>query len=186
MKNLRKPKSRAEWRKWLQKNFDKEKEAWVVSPKLSAGKKRIPYNDLVEEALCFGWIDSVNKTLNKDHTMQRFSPRRNNSPFSQPNKERLRHLLEKKLVHPSLRASAEKIVKQKFEFPKDILKEIKKDSIAWKNYQKFSDTYKRIRIAYIDGARKRPEELEKRLKNFITKTRENKLIAGYGGVGIYY
>lgn len=71
-------------------------------------------------------------------------------------------------------------------FQKDIISRIKKDKEAWKNYQSFSDSYKRIRIAYIDAARKRPEEFEKRLNNFINKTKENKIITGYGGTDKYY
>ena len=59
---------------------------------------------------------------------------------------------------------------------KDIIARLKEDKTVWNNYQLFSDTYKRIRIAYIEAARKRPEEFEKRLNNFINKTRENKRI----------
>ncbi|MDE6766935.1 MAG: YdeI/OmpD-associated family protein, partial [Eubacterium sp.] len=57
---------------------------------------------------------------------------------------------------------------------------------VWKNYEKFPNAYKRIRIAYIDAARKRPLEFKKRLENFISKTRENKLIKGFGGIEKYY
>mgnify|MGYP000052562622 CR=1 FL=1 len=57
---------------------------------------------------------------------------------------------------------------------------------VWKNYQSFSEAYKRIRIAYIEAARKRPEEFEKRLNNFISKTKENKIIVGFGGIEKYY
>ena len=84
-----------------------------------------------------------------------------------------------------MKATVAKVLQEKFVFPSDILNEIKKEKDAWKNYQKFSDTYKRIRIAYINGARKRPEEFEKRLKNFIKKTKENKMI-GFGGIEKYY
>lgn len=59
---------------------------------------------------------------------------------------------------------------------------LKEDEIAWKNYRHFSDAYKRIRIAYIEAARKRPEEFEKRLNNFICKVKENKMITGFGGI----
>ena len=74
----------------------------------------------------------------------------------------------------------------KFIFPKDIIKAIKKDAQAWANYQSFSDSYKRIRVAYIDAARDRPSEFEKRLNYFINMTRQNKLISGHGGVDKYY
>ena len=69
--------------------------------------------------------------------------------------------------------------------PPDIIDKIKSDKIAWENYQEFSPSYKRIRVAYIDGARKRPEEFRKRLANFIAKTRKNKQI-GFGGIEKYY
>ena len=68
----------------------------------------------------------------------------------------------------------------------EILDEIRREEQAWENYPKFAEPYKRIRVAYIDAARKRPAEFEKRLDNFIKKTRENKLIVGYGGIEKYY
>lgn len=73
-----------------------------------------------------------------------------------------------------------------FNFPEDIIDELKKDETVWENYQKFSDSYKRIRVAYIDAARNRHEEFQKRLNSFMDKTRRNKLIVGYGGIEKYY
>lgn len=69
---------------------------------------------------------------------------------------------------------------------KDIIARLKEDKTVWNNYQLFSDTYKRIQIAYIEAARKRPEEFEKRLNNFICKVKENKMITGFGGIEKYY
>ena len=69
---------------------------------------------------------------------------------------------------------------------KDIIARLKEDKTVWNNYQLFSDTYKRIRIAYIEAARKRPEKFEKRLNNFICKVKENKMITGFGGIEKYY
>lgn len=71
-------------------------------------------------------------------------------------------------------------------FPRDILDALQKDEEAWQNYQQFSEPYKRIRIAYIDAARKRPSEFQKRLDSFIGKTKKNRLIVGYGGIEKYY
>ena len=71
-------------------------------------------------------------------------------------------------------------------FPEDILELLRQDESVWENYQRFSEPYKRIRIAYIEAARKRPEEFQKRLNSFIEKTRRNKLIMGYGGIEKYY
>ena len=176
---------RKKWRECLKNNFDKEKEIWLVFPKKFSNKPRIQYNDAVEEALCFGWIDSTAKTLDKENTVQRFSPRNPKSNYSQANKERLKWLASKKMLHPSIQDAVKDILKEKYIFPADILDEIKKDKCTWKNYKKFSDTYKRIRIAYIDAARKRPEEFKKRLMNFIAKTGKNKQI-GFGGIDKYY
>ena len=90
------------------------------------------------------------------------------------------------MIHPKVRPYVEGVIIAPFVFPEDILEEIRRDDVAWKNYQSFSEPYKRILIAYINAARKRPEEFRKRLKNFILKTRDNRLIVGYGGVDKYY
>ena len=177
--------TRAEWREWLERNFDKEKEIWLAYPNKSSGKPRILYNDAVEEALCFGWIDSTVKKFDENSSVQRFSPRNLKSRFSQANKERLRWLMQKNMIHPSIRDTAKKALKEKFVFPSDIINAVKSDKAVWKKYQKLSPSYKRIRIAYIDAGRKRPEEFKKRLKNFIEKTRRNKQI-GFGGIEKYY
>jgi uncharacterized protein YdeI (YjbR/CyaY-like superfamily) len=177
--------NRKDWCEWLEKNFDKEKEVWLVFPKKASGKPRISYNDAVEEALCFGWIDSRVKTLDKESFVQRFSPRNPKSGFSQANKERLKWLLKENLLHPFMEDTARKVLAESFVFPPDILSALRNDKVVWKNYQNFSSAYKRIRIAYIDVARNRPEEFRKRLANFIKKTKENKQI-GFGGIEKYY
>lgn len=78
------------------------------------------------------------------------------------------------------------IIQQEFVFPEDIIKRLKSDKDVWTNYHFFSASYRRIRIAYIDDARKRADEFEKRLNNFIDKTKENKMIKGFGGIEKYY
>ncbi|MGB7568038.1 MAG: YdeI/OmpD-associated family protein [Chitinivibrionales bacterium] len=176
---------RKEWRAWLEKNFDKEREIWLVLPKKSSGQKRILYNDSVEEALCFGWIDSTVRKLDNSNAIQRFTPRNPKSGYSQSNKERLQLLLKQGLLHPSIAETSQKVLKEKFVFPADILAALRKDATAWRKYTSFSESYKRIRVAYIDGARKRPDKFKKRLASFIDKTRKNKLI-GYGGIEKYY
>ena len=176
---------RQDWRAWLEKNFDKEKEIWLVFPTKSSGKPRLVYNDAVEEALCFGWIDSIMKTIDENTNMQRFSPRRPESSFSQANKERLKRLYETGMLHPSTLKTAQDILKEKFIFPDDIIENLKRDKVVWRNFSNFSESYKRIRVAYIEGGRKRPDEFRKRLNNFIEKTKANKQI-GFGGIEKYY
>lgn len=177
---------RKDWRKWLEANFETEDDIWLEYPLKKSGKERIVYNDAVEEALCFGWIDSTIKSLNDETAIQRFCRRRKNSTYSQANIERLKWLFENNLIHHSIRNEALKIIQQEFIFPKDLIEELKSDKVVWENYQKFSEPYKRIRIAYIESARKRPEEFKKRLRHFIDKTKENKLIKGFGGIEKYY
>lgn len=172
---------RKDWRAWLKKNYKSEKEIWLVYPRKATGKPRIEYNDAVEEALCFGWIDSIVKKLDEDHTAQRFSPRKPKAKYSQANIERLRTLVAKKKVVKEVAETLGAILNKKFVIPPDILKAVKSNKTAWKHFQKFSDSYKRIRVAFIDGARHRPEEFKKRLRHFIEMTEKNKMF-GFGGI----
>lgn len=167
-------------------NFDKEKEVWFVFPMKAAAEEALSYNDAVEEALCFGWIDGVIKNIDSTHRVQRFTPRRPGSPYSRPNIERLIWLDGQGMIHPSVRERVLDIIRAPYIFPKDIIAAIKQDKKAWDNYNRFASSYQRIRIAYIDAARKRPDEFQRRLDSFIKKTHENKLIVGYGGIDKYY
>ena len=177
---------RGEWREYLESRFETSDEIWFVFPTKESGEKCVSYNDAVEEALCFGWIDGRAGTLDKDHHIRRFTPRRQGSPYSRPNIERLIWLDERGMIHPKVRESVLPIIRAPFVFPEDIMDALKADGKVWENYKGFSEPYKRIRIAYIDAARKRPAEFLKRLDNFIEKTREGKKITGYGGVEKYY
>src|SRR3972149_144578 len=86
--------TRKAWRAWLAKHHATEKEIWLVYYKKASGKPRIPYNDAVEEALCYGWIDSTVKSINKARFAQRFTPRKKGSMLSELNKERIRRMVE--------------------------------------------------------------------------------------------
>ena len=176
---------RRDWRAWLRKHYNTKKEIWLVYPKKGTGKPRIQYNDAVEEALCFGWIDSIVKKLDEEHTAQRFSPRKPKAKYSQANVERLRALVAKKKVIKEVAETLDKVLNEKFVIPTDILKELKANKVVWNNFQKFSASYKRIRIAFIDGARKRPTEFKKRLQHFIEMTEKNKMF-GFGGIEKHY
>ncbi|MBE6816501.1 MAG: hypothetical protein E7520_02215 [Ruminococcaceae bacterium] len=174
------------WRDWLSEHFENKEEIWLIFPTKASGEISVSYNDAVEEALCFGWIDGRAGTLDGTHHIRRFTPRRAGSPYSQPNIERLIWLNKHGMLHPQVRKSVSELIETPFTFPQDILDEIRRDEVAWQHYCAFSEPYKRIRVAYIDAARKRPAEFEKRLQNFLEKTRENKLIIGYGGIDKYY
>ncbi|MFA6530093.1 MAG: YdeI/OmpD-associated family protein [Candidatus Micrarchaeia archaeon] len=173
-------KNRTEWRNWLSKHQDgKETEIWLVYYRKSSGKPRIPYNDAVEEALCFGWIDSIVKRIDDEKFAQRFSPRRKTSILSRMNIERVKKLIEeKRMTKRGLDAIAHRFdpnEKDDFKIAKDILAEIKKDKLAWKHFQQFPERYKRIRISYVEEIRNYSrEQFKRRLRNFIKNTAKNK------------
>jgi uncharacterized protein YdeI (YjbR/CyaY-like superfamily) len=177
--------NRKDWRKWLRAHYKTEKEIWLIYYKKATGKPRIEYNDAVEEALCFGWIDSTLKSMDERRTAQRFSPRKPKSNYSPANKERLRKLLKQRKVIKEVRETLGDLAVEKFEIPVDILEALKANKQAWKHFQAFSDAYKRIRIGFIEGARKRPEEFNKRLRYFIKMTAKNKQY-GFGGIEKHY
>lgn len=177
---------RTAWREYLAAHFTTASEVWFIFPMKESGEPSLSYNDAVEEALCFGWIDSTIKHIDPLHRAQRFTPRTPGSPYSQPNIERLTLLEKQGMLHPSIREQVLPVIRAPFVFPQDILDELRKDSAAWENYSRFSEGYKRIRVAYIDAARKRPEEFHRRLKNFVDKTSAGKRIKGFGGIEKYY
>jgi len=170
---------RNQWRSWLAENHDKEKEIWLIYYRKSSGKKRIPYNDAVEEALCYGWIDSIQKSIDNEKFAQRFSQRKPNSALSQLNKERIHKLIEqKKMTVKGLSAVKhafdESSKNSKCVVKDDILRLLKEEKTTWENFQKFSESYKRIRIGWIEESRTRPEIFNNRLKYFLKMTKMNK------------
>ena len=186
LKNIFYTSKREEWRAWLLENYRTQKDVWFVFPMKESGEESLSYNDAVEEALCFGWIDSTIKHIDRTHRAQHFTPRKKGSAYSRPNIERLIWLEERNLLMPEIRDEVLEVIRAPYIFPVDIIDAIKGDLRAWENYQHLGDGYKRIRIAYIDASRKRPEEFKKRLENFIAKTRDGKLIKGFGGIEKYY
>ncbi len=174
-----------EWRAWLETHYKTEQETWLVFYKKDTGKPRIEYNDAVEQALCFGWIDSIVKRLDEERVAQRFSPRKPKSGYSQANIERLRYLVAQGKVAGDVLEPLGDILEREFVFPPDILEAIKADKQAWENYHTLPEPYKRIRIAFIGAARTRPDEFHKRLHYFIKMTRKNKLF-GFGGIEKYF
>src|SRR5213596_4263102 len=89
-------KDRRQWRAWLARHHETAPEIWLIYYKKDSGKPRIPYNDAVEEALCYGWIDSILKPIDARRYAQRFSPRRPTSVLSAMNRERVRRLITAK------------------------------------------------------------------------------------------
>ena len=176
---------RRAWRRWLRANRKNKSEVWLVYYRKGTGKARLAYNDAVEEALCFGWIDSTVRKLDDQRFVQKFSPRKPKSPYSQANKERLKKLAADGKIAKDVLATLGTALTAEAPFPKDILAAIKADRLAWVNFQNFSESYRRIRIAFIEGARRRPGEFRKRLHYFIKMTAANRQF-GFGGIEKYY
>jgi uncharacterized protein YdeI (YjbR/CyaY-like superfamily) len=177
--------TRSQWRAWLKKNHKTQTEIWLVYPKKQTGRPRIAYNDAVEEALCYGWIDSTVRSIDDEHFAQRFSVRRPGSKYSQANLERLRALAASGKILPEVLSSLPNLEPESFTIAEDILESIRSSPTAWRNFRKFPPAYIRIRIAYIEGARGRPAEFEKRLAHFVRKTEQNKQF-GFGGIEKHY
>jgi uncharacterized protein YdeI (YjbR/CyaY-like superfamily) len=177
--------TRAAWRAWLRANYKSRTEIWLVYSRKGSGKPRLAYNDAVEEALCFGWIDSIVRSIDAARFAQRFSVRKPGSKYSQANLERLRALVRRRRVMRDVLPTIPDLSEAEFQIPADILRAIRANRKAWKNFRVFSPAYVRIRIAYIDGARRRPAEFHKRLAHFVRETEANRQF-GFGGIDKYY
>jgi uncharacterized protein YdeI (YjbR/CyaY-like superfamily) len=92
------PKSRNEWREWLQDNHDKKQSIWLIYFKKKSNIPTVSYSDAVDEALCFGWIDSKSKPVDEEKFMQFFSKRKANSVWSKINKEKIDRLTKEGLM----------------------------------------------------------------------------------------
>jgi len=173
--------NRKDWRTWLRKNHAKEKEIWLVYYRKSSGRPRIPYNDAVEEALCFGWIDSNQKGIDEKRFAQRFTPRKRTSPLSEMNKERVRRLITQgKMTNIGLKAVSKFFDMdidrtERLTIAQDILVPLKADKRAWNNFKRFPEGYKKVRIGYIESRRRHGDRMfNKSLGHFIEMTAKNK------------
>lgn len=175
--------NRKQWRSWLSKHHKTAREIWLIYHKKDSGKPRIPYNDAVEEALCYGWIDNITKPRDERSWVQRFSPRRKKSALSEMNKERVRRLIRagkmtrfglESIHHHMDERSGKPSKLKRFALPHDILEALKADPVVWKNFTRFSESYKRIRIGWIDAARNHPEIFAQRLRYFMKMSGQNK------------
>ncbi|MBK8022267.1 MAG: YdeI/OmpD-associated family protein [Chloroflexi bacterium] len=162
------------WRSWLEEHHRSKKEIWVISYRNGVDLPSIPYLHAVEEALCFGWIDGIAKTMDVERRVQRFTPRRRGGHWTELNKERARRLIAQGKMTEAGYATLPDLNVENFVIPPDILAALQADPVVWANFQNFPPLYQRIRVSFIDEVRKQPAEFQKRLSNFLNKTRENK------------
>lgn len=167
-------KTRSQWRRWLARNHDQAPEIWLVHYRKGTGNPSLDYNHAVEEALCFGWIDSILKKLDDDRYAQRYSPRRPKSKLSEANRVRIQRLIaEGKMTEAGL-AKVKDRFEEPFRIAPDILKALKEDKAIWKTFQAFPESYQQVRIGWIETARNRSDEFQKRLDYLLKMTAEGK------------
>lgn len=174
------PSARIEWRDWLQTYHQSESEIWLRTFTKASGKPSIKYDELVEEALCFGWIDGAVKKYDPESMVQRVTPRRKKTFLSELNRQRIWKLQANGLMMPAGLAP----IQDQLGTPEDLLEipewaelQLKADPTVWAIFQSFPHFYKRLKIGWIaeiKTASRRPEA-QKRLDYLIKMTRQGKM-----------
>lgn len=166
------PKTRAAWRKWLEKHHARPEGVWLISYKKATGKARLGYEAAVEEALCFGWVDSKGNKLDTERTMLWFAPRKSGSGWSRPNKVRVEKLIGAGLMRPAGLAKIEAAKQdgswkaldkiEALEIPPDLQQALVAHPGAETNFAAFPRSVKRGILEWIATAKK-PETRAKRV-----------------------
>jgi uncharacterized protein YdeI (YjbR/CyaY-like superfamily) len=173
---------RAEWREWLKKNHAKESVIWLIHYKKHTGKPSLAYNEAVEEALCWGWIDSLIRRLDEDRYMQKYTPRKPKSTWSKHNVRRVKKMIAEGKMKPAglelyeyaekngLLPDIEEDTVQKInvfsEIPDFIIAELNQNPEAERNFNALAPSYKLQYMGWIMSAKKKETQI-RRLKEAI-------------------
>ncbi len=175
------PRDRAEWRAWLAANHHSGKtEIWLQTFNKASGKPSVHYNDVVEECLCFGWIDGQQKKVDAESAAQRITPRRKKGSFlSELNRQRIWKLQRLGLMtEAGIAPIAEQIGSpdDPFSIPDWIAEQLRADPQVWANFENFPHFYRRLKIGWIAECRgdSRRAEAQKRLDFLLKNTRAGK------------
>ncbi|MEM1292343.1 MAG: YdeI/OmpD-associated family protein [Cyanobacteria bacterium P01_H01_bin.162] len=171
----------AAWRSWLTENHDTASEIWLIFDD-RADYPTVSYLDSVYEAICFGWIDGIQKRASDVERAQRFTPRRPRSHWTELNKARARWLIDQGLMTPAGQAILPDLTAP-FTVADDIQAAIKATPEAWSQFCQFPDLYIRVRISYIEEMRRNRDEFDRRLGNFLKKTAAGKLFGNLNDQG---
>jgi uncharacterized protein YdeI (YjbR/CyaY-like superfamily) len=180
---LVRPKDRAAWRKWLAANHATSEPIWLVYRKAAGGKRDLTYDEAVEEALCWGWIDSTVNRHDDAHYRQFFSRRKPTSTWSRSNKDRVARLTADGRMQPAGRALVD-VAKangmwtaldavENLEVPPDLAKALRATKGAKKEFDAFSASSKKNILWWIASA-KRPETRAKRIAETVRQAAEGK------------
>ena len=164
------------FRKWLEKNHQKKDDLFVGFYKVKSGKLNMTWSESVDQALCFGWIDGIRKTIDEERYCIRFTPRNPKSNWSAVNIKKVKELTKKGLMQPAgieaynlLKTNNAKIYsyeKSEAKFSKEFEKLFKLNKLAWKYFQSMSPSYQKLATNWVMSA-KRDETRIKRLNELI-------------------
>jgi uncharacterized protein YdeI (YjbR/CyaY-like superfamily) len=174
------PKTRSAWRQWLQDNHSSSLGIWLIYHKKQSGRRAFSYGEAVEEALCFGWIDSAPRKLDDKRAMLKFTPRKPLSAWSKLNKQRIKKLVKDGMMTD---AGLSKIKRARKDgswhkltsadshidndsLPGELLKAFAKNKKALKNFRSFAPGYRKRFLFWISSA-KRPETKEARIEQTV-------------------
>lgn len=177
------PLSRAEWRDWLAENYDKLDGVWFVYFKKSANKPRVSYDEAVEEALCFGWIDSLPRKFDEERSKLLFTPRKPKSVWSKLNKERIEKLIEngsmteiglKKIEAAKKDGSWDALnASDNLEIGEDLQKAFLENKAAEEKFNAFPASVKKAILQWLNSA-KREETRKARIEKTISMAAKNR------------
>jgi uncharacterized protein YdeI (YjbR/CyaY-like superfamily) len=176
--------TRNDWRAWLEKNHATKKEVWLIYYKKHAAKPSIPYEDSVEEALCFGWIDGIIKRIDDERCARKFVPRRSRSRWSESNKKRAERMISEGRMTEAGMARVDEAKKsgewfksnvapKNLTVPAFIEEALTKNKKANENFNKLAESYKKLYARWISSAKREGTRL-RRLQEAIDLLEQNK------------
>jgi uncharacterized protein YdeI (YjbR/CyaY-like superfamily) len=182
LRNTTHPKTRAEWRAWLVAHHARDEGVWLITYKKATGKPRVEYDEAVEEALCFGWVDSKPNKLDDERSMLWFAPRKGGTGWSKPNKERVERIIAAGLMTPAGLAKVNAAIQdgtwtmldavEALEIPADLSKALTSYKTATENFDAFPRSVKRGILEWILQAKK-AETRAKRVEETARLAAEN-------------
>ena len=176
------PENAARWRAWLEENHGRTEGIWFVNYKKATGKPRLEYDEAVEEALCFGWVDSKSNALDEERSMLWFAPRRPGSGWSGSNKERVERLIAGGRMTPAGLAKIEAAKQdgswtaldaiEALEIPADLAQALAGYDSAAANFDTFPPSAKKNILTWIATAKK-PETRARRVEETARLAEDN-------------
>jgi uncharacterized protein YdeI (YjbR/CyaY-like superfamily) len=178
------PKDRADWRSWLEQHGSSESEVWLVYFKAGTGRSGISYNDSLEEALCFGWVDSIIQKIDEEKYARKFTPRQIGSKWSELNKHLVAKLVNEgcmttaglaKVDFPLSEAPASRPRRPALPLPDWLKAGLTASPRAWENFQRLAPSHQRNYIGWISDAKKE-ETRQRRIQEAIARLERNETL----------